>query len=134
MSNYAEVKNGIVQRVIVADQDFIDTLENNEEWIETEENVWGGIYYYPQDENHAYRTDKHPDQSRAIRWNFAVTGGNYDKESDAFYEQQPWPNWYLDKNYIWRPHIWDLRYIKHREYFYNCKLCKIRKIFNNLFF
>ena len=44
MAHYAKVLNGVVTRVIVADQDFIDNLVETEpgEWIQTSYNTYGG--------------------------------------------------------------------------------------------
>ena len=35
MSHFAQVIDGIVVNVISAEQDFIDTLPNKEQWIQT---------------------------------------------------------------------------------------------------
>jgi hypothetical protein len=44
MSSFAQVKDGIVINVIVADQDFIDTLEDKNSWIETNSASVGFTY------------------------------------------------------------------------------------------
>jgi len=101
MAHFAEVKNGFVTQVIVAEQDFIDTLTNPTEWVQTSYNTHGG---------------KHP-ENRPLRKNYAGIGFKYDKELDAFIPPQPYPSWKLntdtclwespipypqdDKQYIW---------------------------------
>ena len=80
MGFYAEVKNDIVQRVIVADEKSIisgiagDPLK----WIETKDD---GIF----------------------RKQYACIGDTYDKENDVFLKPQPFPSWKLDKNFDWQP-------------------------------
>ena len=80
MAHFAEVKNGIVTQIIVAEQDFIDTLENPTEWVQTSYNTYGG---------------KHP-ENRPLRKNYAGIGFKYDKELDAFIPPQPYPSWKLN--------------------------------------
>jgi hypothetical protein len=70
MSHFAEIKDGIVQRVIVAEQDFIDQLPGT--WVQT-----------------SYHG--------SIRKNFAGIGYAYDAERDAFIAPQPFPSWVLDE-------------------------------------
>ena len=69
---FAEVIEGIVARVIVADQDFIDTgsVGNRENWIET---------------------------STAIRKNRASGGYTYDSARDAFIPVKQFSSWVLDE-------------------------------------
>ena len=82
MSHFAQLKNGIVQQVIVAEQDFIDTLPDKEDWIQTSYNTKGNVHYGP---------DGQPDGGIALRGNFAGIGFIYDAEHDVFYEPPP-PN------------------------------------------
>jgi len=81
MAHFAEVKNGIVTQVIVAEQDFIDTLPNPTEWVQTSYNTVGG---------------KHTLGGTPLRKNYAGIGFKYDKELDAFIPPQPYPSWKLD--------------------------------------
>lgn len=92
MAHFAKVVNGIVQQVIVAEQDFIDMLEpeQNTQWIQTSYNTRGGIHYQPNS------TIPSKDQSKALRKNFAGIGFIYDEERDAFYT--PMPN---DNTFEW---------------------------------
>ena len=43
MSHFAKIEDNIVTQVIVADQDFIDSIEGN--WIQTSYNTNGGVHY-----------------------------------------------------------------------------------------
>lgn len=81
MSHYAQVKNGLVQQVIVAEQDFIDTLPDKDDWIQTSYNT---------------RANQHSLGGTALRGNYAGFGFVYDKENDVFYPPQPYPSWTLD--------------------------------------
>jgi len=92
MAHYAKVKDGIVQQVIVAEQDFIDNLVDDTpgKWIQTSYNTRGGKHYKED------RTES-SDQSKALRKNFAFVGGTYDKAKDAFYEAKPYPSWTLNE-------------------------------------
>jgi len=94
MSLFAEVKNGIVQQVIVADQEFIDSLSNPEEWIQTSYNTRGGIHYAPNSNT--------PDGGVALRANYAGIGYTYDVINDVFYAPQPYPSWIISSpTWLW---------------------------------
>lgn len=80
MAHYAKIENDIVTNVIVAEEDFIQTLEG--EWIQTSYNTKGGIHLL----------DGIP-----LRKNYAGIGNHYDRVRDAFYEPQPFPSWNLDE-------------------------------------
>jgi len=60
MAHFAQVENGIVQQVIVAEQDYIDTLPDSEKWIQTSYNTYGGV---------------HLEGKTPLRKNFAGVGG-----------------------------------------------------------
>jgi hypothetical protein len=102
MSHFAQVHNGIVQQVIVAEQDFIDSgaVGNPAEWIQT-----------------SIRTtaNTHP-EGRALRGNYACAGFIYDSTNDVFYSPQPYASWTLNpSSWSWEPpvpypggvHDWD---------------------------
>jgi hypothetical protein len=93
MSHFAKVRDGVVTRVIVAEQDFVDSYIDNEpgRWIQTSYNTRGGIHYGP---------DGQPDGQPAMRGNYASTGFTYDYEFDVFYPPKPFPSWKLNKT-IW---------------------------------
>jgi hypothetical protein len=97
MGHYAKVINNIVIEVIVAEQDFIDTLPDEWAWVETSYNMRGGIYY-----DNATGLP-HEDQSLATttpgrkRKNYAGIGYRYDSERDAFIPPTPYPSWKLNE-------------------------------------
>tara|TARA_B100000035_G_scaffold287206_1_gene272011 strand:+ start:237 stop:611 length:375 start_codon:yes stop_codon:yes gene_type:complete len=98
MAHFAKVVNGVVEKVIVAEQSFIDSFIDNTpgEWIQTSYNTHGGIHYEPNSQT------PREDQSGALRYNYAGEGYLYDKEADAFYEPQPFPSWTLNTStYMW---------------------------------
>ena len=77
MSHFAQVENGIVTQVIVAEQDFIDTGLVGTGWIKTSYNTRGGIHYNP--------VTNEPDGDIALRANYAGVGYTYDSINDVFY-------------------------------------------------
>jgi len=98
MGHYAKVKDGIVTEVIVAKWDYIQTRDDKDEWIKTSYNTRGGRHY----ESNIGDTFS-DNQAKALRWNFAGVGYNYDKDADAFYSQKPFDSWILDKGtWQWR--------------------------------
>jgi len=73
MSHFAEIdSDSIVQRVIVAEQDFINSgaVGDSFNWVQTSYNG-------------------------NFRKNYAGTGYNYDKTKDAFIAPKPYPSWTL---------------------------------------
>jgi len=106
MGHYAKVVDGIVVDVIVAKKDFIDTLPENETWIKTSYNTRGGVHYMPShaDTAEEERFVRSEDQSKALRKNYAVIGGIYDAERDAFYEPCDYASWTLNETTCeWEP-------------------------------
>lgn len=93
MGHYAKVNNGIVTKVIVADQEFINSYVDNVpgEWVKTNYNTRGGVYYIPD------TNTPDQDQSKALRKNFAGIGYTYDIQRDAFIAPKPFPSWKLDE-------------------------------------
>ena len=76
MSHFAEINNdNIVQRVIVSEQDFINSgvVGDSFRWVQTSYN-------------------------NNFRKNYAGKGYTYDKTRDAFYAPQPFPSWVLDED------------------------------------
>jgi hypothetical protein len=87
MSHYAEVKDGIVQQVIVAEQDFINILPNPQDWVQTSYNTHG---------------NQHSNGGTPLRGNFAGIGDIYDSTNDVFYSIQPYPSWSLNTStWLW---------------------------------
>ena len=73
MSHFAEINSdNIVQRVIVAEQDFINSgaVGDSFNWVQTSYNG-------------------------NFRKNYAGIGYSYDKAKDAFIAPQPYPSWVL---------------------------------------
>lgn len=88
MAHFAEIIKGIVQRVIVAEQDFIDSIPG--QWVQTSYNT---------------RAGQHP-EGRPLRKNYAGIGDVYDEARDAFYAPQPYPSWVLDEDTcLWQPPV-----------------------------
>jgi hypothetical protein len=96
MAHFAKVKNGIVQQVIVAEQEFIDNYVDGEVgvWIQTSYNTFGGVHYIP-DSNPPTPSE---DQSKALRKNYAGIGFTYDSIKDAFIPPKPYPSWILNED------------------------------------
>jgi hypothetical protein len=100
MSHFARVIDGIVQEVIVAEQDFIDTLPNPETWIQTSYNTRGGVHYNPK------TNEPSEDQTKALRKNYAGIGYTYDIQRDAFIAPQPFSSWSLNEtSCLWNPPV-----------------------------
>lgn len=95
MSHFAEVKDGIVTQVIVAEQDFINTLDTPSNWVQTSYNTRGGKHY-AADSNEE-------DSGTPLRKNYAGIGYIYDSVRDAFYPQKPYPSWTLNETTC----LWD---------------------------
>jgi hypothetical protein len=70
MSHFSKIENGIVTEVIVAEQDYIDTLEG--QWVQTSYNA-------------------------NIRKNFAGIGYTYDDVRDAFIAPKSFDSWLLNE-------------------------------------
>ena len=88
MSHFARVTaQGIVEQVIVAEQDFIDTLSDKTSWVQTSYNTRGG---------------QHP-EGRPLRKNYAGIGYTYDYVRDAFMPPKPYASWVLNENTC----LWD---------------------------
>ena len=80
MSHFAQVENGIVTQVIVAEQDVIDSGLFGTGWVQTSYNTRG---------------NQHP-EGRPLRGNYAGIGYIYDQVNDVFYAPQPYPSWTLN--------------------------------------
>ena len=81
MSHFAEIdNNGIVQRVIVAEQDFINSglVGDSFNWVQTSFN-------------------------NNFRKQFAGTGFTWDKTNEVFVAPAPYASWTLDGNHDWQP-------------------------------
>jgi hypothetical protein len=74
MAYFAKVNNGIVEKVIVAEESFFDTFVDDSagQWLETK-------------------------MDGSIRKNYAGIGFSYDSTRDAFIPPQPFPSWELNE-------------------------------------
>ena len=92
MSHFAKVEDGIVTKVLVVEQEFIDTgaLGDANQWIQTSYNTCGGKHYDP--------VSREEDSGTPLRKNYAGIGYTYDSVKDAFYSPQPYPSWTLDED------------------------------------
>jgi hypothetical protein len=82
MAHFAQVENGIVTQVIVAEQDVIDSGLFGTGWVQTSYNSHGG---------------QHP-EGRPLRKNYAGIGYTYDAVRDAFISPQPFASWVLNED------------------------------------
>ena len=81
MSHFAEIdKDGLVQRIIVAEQNFINSGEVGDSfnWVQTSY-------------NHNFRKQ------------YAGIGFKYDKANDVFISPEPYSSWELDASFDWQP-------------------------------
>jgi hypothetical protein len=88
MSHFAKVIDGKVVRVIVAEQEFIDTYVDPEpgKWVQTSYNTYA---------------NQHP-EGRPLRGNYAGIGYTYNDTDDVFYAPQPYASWTLNETtWIW---------------------------------
>jgi hypothetical protein len=93
MAHFANIVEGIVQQVIVAEQDFIDTQEGT--WVQTSYNTYGGVHWTTEEETvmldsvDVTRNKPVPSGGVALRKNYAGIGYTYDSVRDAFIPLQP---------------------------------------------
>jgi hypothetical protein len=82
MAHFAQIKNNIVQQVIVADtQEWCESVLGGE-WVQTSYNTYGGV---------------HKEGGTPLRKNYAGVGYTYDRERDAFIPPQQYPSWTLNE-------------------------------------
>lgn len=76
MSHWAQIQNGVVTQVIVAEADFIlsGAVGPSTDWVQTSYNTHAGQHYLG---------------GEALRRNYAAAGMIYDTVRDAFYWPQP---------------------------------------------
>ena len=92
MTHFAKLNiDNIVMNVIVAEQEFIDTLSDKESYIQTSYNTWAGV---------------HKLGGTPLRKNYAGIGFKYDAERDAFIPPRPYASWNLDEDTCnWEPPV-----------------------------
>ena len=85
MAHFARIENNIVQEVIVAEQDFINSgvVGDPTAWIQTSYNTHGGV---------------HTQGGTPLRKNFAGEGFTYDSVRDAFIPPKPYNSWILNED------------------------------------
>lgn len=84
MAHFAEIENNIVVRVLVIDQETIDTgnFGDPSKFIQTSYNTWKG---------------EHTLGGTPLRKNFAAIGYTYDAQRDAFIPPKPHNSWVLNE-------------------------------------
>jgi hypothetical protein len=83
MAHFAKLNvDNIVMDVIVAEHDFIDTLPDKDEYIQTSYNTWAGV---------------HKLGGTPLRKNYAGVGFTYDKNRDAFIPPKRYYSWVLNE-------------------------------------
>ena len=98
MSHFAKVVDGLVTEVIVADQDFINSLPDTNSWVQTSYNTRGGKHYAPNSHTE--------DDGVALRKNYAGIGDTYDSVRDAFISPRPFASWSLvESTCLWEPPV-----------------------------
>ena len=104
MAHFAKVnEHGIVDKILVADQEFIDTfIDDTPGWmIQTSYNTRGGIHYTQLPEGGQIPSE---DQTKALRKNYAGIGFTYDFVRDAFIPPKPYASWILNEDTcLWEP-------------------------------
>lgn len=87
MAYFAKIENNIVVDSIRIDQAELDTglWGDPNLWIQTSYNTRGGIYYTPN----SNPPTPDPDQSKALRANYAGIGDIYDPINDVFHSPRP---------------------------------------------
>jgi len=100
MSHYARI-NGMtmkVDRVIVAEPDFIQTLPDYDFWVKTSHNTRGGVYYDSETNQPADDQSVINDDEARQRKNYAGVGFTYDRDRDAFIPPKPYDSWILNED------------------------------------
>ena len=94
MAHFAKVIDRIVQQIIVAEKEIIDSgiVGDPLLWVQTSYNTRGGIYYEPNSHTPSQ------DQSKALRKNYAGIGYTYDKDRDAFIPPKPFNSLILNES------------------------------------
>ena len=83
MAHFARVNaKGVVEQVIVAEQEFINTLADASSWVQTSYNTHAG---------------QHILGGTPLRKNYAGVGYTYDEERDAFIAPKPYTKWILNE-------------------------------------
>ena len=99
MAHFAKVQDGIVTRVIVAEQEFFDTFVDDSpgRWLKTSYNMRGGVYYDPATNQPAADQSVITGDEGRERKNYAGKGYTYDSTRNAFIPPQPYASWTLNE-------------------------------------
>ena len=98
MSHFAQVINDLVIRVIVAEEDVIDSGIFGSGFIQTSYNTRNGIHYAT--------ASNEPDSGVALRGNYAGIGYTYDSINDVFYPPKPFDSWTISApTWTWTPPV-----------------------------
>lgn len=98
MAHFAKIVDGVVERIIVAEEEFFDSFVDSTPgtWLQCSYNTFGGVHYDAE--------TREPDGGVALRYNYPGIGYIYNKEDDAFYAPQPYASWTLNTDtYLWEP-------------------------------
>ena len=99
MAHFAKVQDGIVTRVIVAEQEFFDTFVDDSpgRWLKTSYNMRGGVYYDSATNQPAADQSVITGDEGRERKNYAGKGYTYDSTRNAFIPPQPYASWTLNE-------------------------------------
>jgi len=103
MAHFAKIENNLVTQVIVAEQDFIDSLPDSNQWVQTSYSMRGGVYYDQPSNTPAEDQSVIQNDPARMRKNYAGIGYTYDESRDAFIPPQPYPSWTLNEETC----LWD---------------------------
>lgn len=96
MTHFAQIEDGVVTNVIVAEQDYIDNHATGT-WVQTSYNTRGGLHYAPDSNT--------PDGGVPLGMNYAGIGHTY-VDGVGFHAPQPYPSWALNSDtYLWEPPV-----------------------------
>jgi len=92
MAHYAEVIDGLVQRVVVVSNDVttIDGVEDEQRGVDLLDDIMPTAGAWVQ-----------TSYNGSIRFNYAGVGYSWD--GDGFAAPEPYPSWTLDADYQWQP-------------------------------
>jgi len=98
MAHYAKVVDGIVETVIVAEPDYIVSLEGT--WVKASYNIRGGVYYTPNTDTPAEDQSVINGDEARERKNFPRPGDTYD--GIGFFGPKPFASWVFNStSYLW---------------------------------
>lgn len=92
MAHFAQIKDGVVQQVIVVHNNelLVDGVEVESKGAEFCHNLFGGEWVQTS-------------YNGTFRKQFCGKNFTYDAVNDVFIAPQPWESWVLDENFEWQP-------------------------------